>query len=412
MRIVFLFSMSLETPSALGRWYPWASELVALGHQVHIVALHHDLRPRVAKHVERQGVWIHYVGQSHTRKVGDATHYFSAARLLWVVLGGALGLTRQAAKLRADVYHVCKPHPQNSFAGWVVTRVLGRGKLYLDCDDLEAQINRFTGTWQRRGMTWLEDRFPRLVDGVTVHTRYLESKYRAAGVPDSRLLRLPTAIDRRRFEGAAGGDTAKWRARLMLGGQQVVAYVGTMALVSHPVDLLLQAFAALCTRHADVVLLLVGGGPDLDLLKEMAAQLGIGERCRFVGRVSAGEVPALLELADVAVDPVHDDLVAQARWPVKIMENMATGVPTITGDVGDRREMLGQGTAGLTVTPGDPQALADGLEAVLRDPTLRQRLSDGCRIQAARYRLGDAVSLLVRFYEDAGRVDSLTQGTG
>jgi hypothetical protein len=64
------------------------------------------------------------------------------------------------------------------------------------------------------------------------------------------------------------------------------------------------------------------------------------------------------------------------------------------------------------VTAGDPLALAGGLEAVLCDPALRQRLSDGCRAQAARYRLEDAVSLLVRFYEGTGSAALRPEGAG
>jgi glycosyltransferase involved in cell wall biosynthesis len=175
-----------------------------------------------------------------------------------------------------------------------------------------------------------------------------------------------------------------------------------MLLVSHPVDLLLEAFARLCARVQDVVLLLVGGGPDLALLKTLAQQLKVADRCRFVGRLAADEVPALLSLADVSVDPVHDDEVAQARWPLKITESLAVGTPVVTGDVGDRREMLGDGKAGLLVAPGDPEALADGLETVLSDAILCQDLAAGCKVQADEYALDDLAARLLAFYERLG----------
>jgi len=108
-------------------------------------------------------------------------------------------------------------------------------------------------------------------------------------------------------------------------------------------------------------------------------------------------------MADVSVDPVYDDEVARARWPVKIMESLALGVPIVTGDVGDRREILGEGTAGLLVSPGDPGTLADGLEAVLNDSSLYQSLSAGCRIQAAEYVLEDLALRLLTFYERASK---------
>jgi glycosyltransferase involved in cell wall biosynthesis len=367
-----------------------------------MLALHENLGPTVVRNFEREGVSIHYVGQSHVRKVGDATLYFSAPRLLWVVATGTIGLAWRAVRLRADVYHICKPHPQNSFAGLLATRLSRGRRLFLDYDDLEAGINRFSGAWQQRGIAWLEDHLPRFLDGLTTHTRFLEKRLQTLGVPRERILRLPSGVNKSRFQDVSPALVADWRERLNLNGQRVVVYAGNMLLVSHPVDLLLEAFARLCARVQDVVLLLVGGGPDLALLKTLAQQLKVADRCRFVGRLAADEVPALLSLADVSVDPVHDDEVAQARWPLKITESLAVGTPVVTGDVGDRREMLGDGKAGLLVAPGDPEALADGLETVLSDAILCQDLAAGCKVQADEYALDDLAARLLAFYERLG----------
>jgi glycosyltransferase involved in cell wall biosynthesis len=399
MRITFLLTSSLESPYGLGRCFPLARQIASLEHDVHIVTLHHNLEADVERHFSYEGVWIHYVGQMHVRKVADTTLYFSAPRLLQVVLAGTVGLMRQATRLDADVYHIGKPHPQNSSAGWLAARLWRKGRLFLDCDDLEATINRFSGTWQQRGVAWLEDAVPRWVDGVTVHSQFLETRLRGLGVPSERLLRLPSGADSQRFKQISPASVDRWRERLDLAEQRVVAYFGTMALVNHPIDLLLEAFARLVHRVPDAVLLLVGGGADLPVLQNLSQQLGIAARCRFVGRVGRDEVAVLHGLTYVTVDPVNDDVLARARWPLKIVESLAAGVPIVTGDVGDRREMLGGDAAGLVVVPGDSQALADGLEAVLTDPLLHQHLSEGCKHQAARYSLTDLSSNLLRFYE-------------
>lgn len=399
MRIAFLLTSSLTSPYGLGRCFPLARELAAAGHELHIVALHHDLGPSVPRHSVRSGVRIHYAGQMHARKVSDTTIYYSTPRLLSTVIAGTLGLVREASRINADIYHIGKPHPQNSIAGLAAGRLLKRRRLFLDCDDLEAQSNRLGGEWQRRILGWFEDRVPCRVDGVTVHSQFLHDRILALGVPPARVLRLPNGVDRERFGAVPPSAMQLWRDRLGLGDRRVVTYVGTMSLANHPVDLLLRAFAHLVRTVDDAMLLLVGGGADLGRLEHLAHELGIADRCRFAGRVEPEQIPALMSLSLATVDPVYDDEVARARWPLKIVESMAVGVPVVTGDVGDRREMLGDQRAGLAVAPGEPEALADGLQALLEDPVLHGSLSEGCRSQADTYDLKDLASRLLSFYE-------------
>jgi glycosyltransferase involved in cell wall biosynthesis len=123
------------------------------------------------------------------------------------------------------------------------------------------------------------------------------------------------------------------------------------------------------------------------MLQERARFLGIAERCLFIGAVQATAIPAYLALLDGTVDAVFDTPVAAARSPLKIVESLAMGVPVVTGDVGDRAELLGTGNentqGGIVVAPGDPHALAMGIEALLQD---QERLRAGAREQARRWR--------------------------
>lgn len=398
MRIAFLLTSSLESPYGRGRCLPLARQMASQGHDVHIITLHHNLDATVARHAVQHGVPVHYAGQMHVRKVADTSLYFGPVKLAWVVASGAIGLMREAVRVNADVYHIGKPHPQNGVAGLFAARLRRRRRLVLDCDDLEVEINRFAGAAQRRVLAWLENGLPRRVDAVTVHSRFLESRMRALGLAPERILRLPSAVDPSRFQADQAAVSA-WRRRLALDGRQVVIYLGTMTLRTHPIDLLLKAFVPIANQIPEATLLVVGGGADLDVVREMACELGIGDHCCFTGRVEPDDVPALLGLARVSADPVHDDLVARARWPLKIVESLAAGVPVVTGDVGDRSEMLGDGTAGLIVPPGDPEALAGAITSLLASDSLHTRLTAGCASRAGRYQVADVAHTLLAFYE-------------
>ncbi|MFF5262486.1 glycosyltransferase [Actinomadura viridis] len=131
---------------------------------------------------------------------------------------------------------------------------------------------------------------------------------------------------------------------------------------------LLDAAARLGERGRPCTLALAGDGPARPALEHQAARLGVD--VRFLG--GRTDVEALLARADVVVLPsLHEGM------SNSIMEAMAAGRPVVATDVGGSGELL-QGR-GVLVPPGDSRALADGLERVLDDPGLAERLGSRAR---------------------------------
>lgn len=396
MKVAFLSTSSPDYPSPLGRWLPLARELARLGHVVHLITLHHDYRPGPVRHEE--GVYLHLVGQMHVRGWGDARRPLSGRPLLQAALASTLALLRRALNLEVDIYHICKPQPMNGLAGLLAAR-WKRRHLYLDCDDYEAGANRFANRWQRAVVRAFEDGLPPRMQGVTVNTHFLAQRIARLGVPPQRICYVPNGVERARFarqDPQAGG---RLRERFGLAGRAVVLYLGTLSLTGHPLGLLLEAFDRVARQVGNAHLALVGGGEDRPALERRVQELGLHGRVTFIGAVPPAQVPDYLLLGDVSVDPVLDDDVARARSPLKIFESMASGLPVVTGDVGDRREILGEGQAGLVVPPGDPQALAEGIIALLGDPERRRSMAAAGRERAEAYMWDRLVDQFLRVYE-------------
>ena len=128
-------------------------------------------------------------------------------------------------------------------------------------------------------------------------------------------------------------------------------------------DVLLHAVSVLLKEHQEWHLIVVGGGPLLGALQELAGQLGIEHQTRFLGL--SHNVTEILADCNVFVLPSRNE-----DLPSAILEAMASSLPVVATDVGSVRELVIQNDTGLLVAPEDAAALRSALGAVMRDEQL------------------------------------------
>lgn len=376
MKLAFLLTQSLDSPSGLGRYLPLSKELARRGHQVEVFALHPDFDSLQTTSFEREGVQVHYVAPMHVRKLNHQKLYYPAHQMVGIAAAATWQLSRAALATSAEILYIGKPHPMNSLAG-LAAKWFHRKCLFLDCDDYEAASGRFGAGWQKQVVAAFEKKMPHQVRLISTNTHFMRQKLISWGVSAERVYYLPNGVDRQRFQSPAPAKIAALRRQLELEESQVVAYIGSMSLASHAVDLLLQAFVRVLAACPRAVLLLVGGGEDFEFLHQQCTLLGIGHAVRWIGRVSPDQAVHYYHLAHVSVDPVNDDDAARSRSPLKMFESWACGAPFATSDIGDRRELAGKPPAALLTKPGDADALGAAILQILNDPqlaaTLRQR---------------------------------------
>ncbi|HET7377571.1 MAG TPA: glycosyltransferase, partial [Anaerolineae bacterium] len=283
MHIAFVLTQSLESPSGLGRYWPIARELVRLGYRVSIIAPHHNFNSSVPLYEVRDGVEIWISGQMHVRKVGSHKEYFSPIQLIQLSLRTAYQTARLIRKIRPDAIHLGKPQPINGAAVRWVLAFNRKLTLYVDCDDYEAESNRTSGKWQRWILAYFEDSLPRLARSVSVNTRFLANRVEGLGVAKQRIHWIPNGVDRARFQKPPQTDrAAEWPGEITTRNKRVL-YIGSLDLINHPVDLLLDAFAEVHQAEPLASLLIVGGGNDFDRLQTYARNKGLDSCVRFAG---------------------------------------------------------------------------------------------------------------------------------
>lgn len=144
---------------------------------------------------------------------------------------------------------------------------------------------------------------------------------------------------------------------------------------------------------------LVGGSEErIRELKESAGRLGVSERVIFHGQVAPEQVRANLAEAAVAVLPLTRELIAASfTSPLKLFEYMAAGVPIVASDVPSVREVLSDGVNALLVPADDPLALAGGIQKILHDPAMGDRLANRAAEDVLGYTWEKRAEKLIRF---------------
>ncbi len=368
MHLTFLLSTSLDSPYGKGRCLPLAAALAAQGYHITILALHHDWERCAVKRVtlatRGAPIEIIYVGQMAVRKRDGKKRYFPAWQLPGVLLTGFIGFLRAGRTLPTHAYHVGKAQPVNGLAGWLLGR-LTRRPLFVDCDDYEAVANHFTNPLQQWLVASVEDWLPRQAHGITVNTTFLAERYSGMGYPARRIVRVPNGVPVLPSLSQPLPPVLATARAAIPATAPIVLYVGTLALESHPVGLLIEAFTRLAQENTDVHLLIVGGGPDEDNIRALANSSPVSTRIHFTGQLPPDDALFAYRLATITVDPVEDNAVARARSPLKLMESLASGKPIVTGDVGDRRAWLGAEFEEWLVAPGSAASLAEGMATVI-----------------------------------------------
>ena len=283
---------------------------------------------------------------------------------------GEMALMRQVEKRLLEVAEAVKPNilhahspVLNAIPALRVGKRLGLPVAYeVRAFWEDAAVDHGTtteGSLRYRLTRRLETHALKRADHVFTICEGLRSDIVARGVPAGKVTVIPNAVDIDSF--AVGGEPdAALKARLGLEGATVVGFIGSF-YAYEGLDLLIAALPRILEKAPAVRVLLVGGGPQEQALKEQAARLGVADKIVFTGRVPHAEVQRYYDLVDVLAYPRHSMRLTELVTPLKPLEAMAQGRLLVASDVGGHRELIRHGETGMLFKAGDPQALADAI---------------------------------------------------
>jgi D-inositol-3-phosphate glycosyltransferase len=183
----------------------------------------------------------------------------------------------------------------------------------------------------------------------------------------------------------------------------VVAFVGRIQPLKAP-HVLLKAAAELAATDdalARRLTVAVCGGPSgtglsrPTELMELAAELGLADRVRFLPPRPPAELAAVYRAADIVGVPSHNE-----SFGLVALEAQACGTPVVAASVGGLRSLVDDGTTGFLVDGRDPAAYAAPVATLLDDPELAAEIGATASMRSRRYSWSTTAARLRRLYGD------------
>jgi len=223
----------------------------------------------------------------------------------------------------------------------------------------------------------------RIADGIVVNCEAMRRHLiEDEGVPGSRIQVCPNGIDTKIF-------FARERAPRT---QRVIGVVCALR-PEKGVATLLRAFALVRERFDHARLCIVGDGPERRQLESLAAELGLGQTCRF--EPATDRVAERLEDVDIFVLPSLSEALSNS-----LMEAMACGCAVIASRTGGNVELAVPEETGLLFEPGNANDLAVKISRLVENQPLRMRLAaNGARRIREEYSLESATAQMAAIYE-------------
>jgi glycosyltransferase involved in cell wall biosynthesis len=325
-----------------------------------------------ARGVARRGHEVALAAPAESRIFAAAARYGVEAIALPIARKRLSGVAAIRALLARRGFDVVNTHSStDTWLAAIARKALARAPSIVRTRHISAPVPR------NRATRWLYNRATACV--VTTGERLRRQVIDETGLEPARVVSIPTGIDLERFR---PGERCAARAATALPEEaDIVGIVATLrSWKGH--RYLLEALASL--ERANVLLVVVGDGPQREALERLAGQLQLGARVRFVGNQE--DVAPWLQSLDLFCLPSY----ANEGVPQALMQAMACALPVVTTPVGSIDEIVADGVTGVMVTPENVPSLAAALRELLDRPERRRELGERA-LATARERFGEAL---------------------
>jgi glycosyltransferase involved in cell wall biosynthesis len=281
---------------------------------------------------------------------------------------------------RSDIVIATSPQLLVGLTGWWISR-LKRCPLVFEVRDLWPESLLASGIGRQdsiliRSLERLTSFLYRRSDRIVVVTEaFKENLMNRRGLPKEKIDVVENGVETELF--APDKDGAAIRAANGWDGRFIVSYIGTIG-AAHGLDIILQAARRLHEILPQALFVLVGEGAEKETLRALAEQERLSN-VLFLDQQPRDIIPFYINASDLCLVLLRNAELFTTVLPSKMLECMACARPVVLGVDGQARKILDQAQGGVHITPGDPEALAQAVMDLYRNPALRARLGENGR---------------------------------
>lgn len=245
--------------------------------------------------------------------------------------------------------------PATFLFAWLMTRIFG-SRLLQEISEHPLRYYQ-AGTFNKNlGLVKLSTESS-LTDGILCISNFLIDFYKERGFPAHRLILIPSTVDPYRFNLTTDSPLP----------YPYVGYFGGLSFERDNVDLLVRAFARIAHKFPEIHLVMGGPvyGSEKGKIAELATELGVIGKLNLLDYKPREEIIRYIVSSEILVMVRANDIKAQASFPSKLTEYLASGKPVISVNVGEISDYLADGINVHLVEPGDDETLSKKMDMIL-----------------------------------------------
>lgn len=234
-------------------------------------------------------------------------------------------------------------------------------------NSFKYKISKAIETWLFKKVTWLFT----ICEG-------LKSDIIKRGLLESKITVIPNGVDTTKFYPIATDEIIK--KRLSLNGKHVLGFIGSFYHYEG-IENLILLIELLIKERRDIKLILVGGGPEFNKIRDLILKKNLSDDIILTGKVPHNEILNYYSIIDIFLYPRIKMRLTDLVTPLKPLEAMAMEKIVIGSDVGGIRELIKHRKTGMIFPQNDIGELNRLVLGILEN----EKLAYNLRTNAKKY---------------------------